>query len=60
VRQRLLIEVESSDLISDEVASAIESREAVMIEMPGWGSALSGVLVGSVPVESGKALREER
>lgn len=56
MRLRLLIEVESGDLLRDEIVTAIESGETLCVEMPGWGSAVDGTLVGAVPVDDQQAL----
>jgi hypothetical protein len=51
MRLRLLIEVNAEDFYQGEVVRAIESHEPVCIEMPGWGSAVNGVIVGAIPVD---------
>lgn len=49
---RLLIEVDSAQLLPQEVARAMESHEDLHIEMPSWGSAFTGKLVGATEVGS--------
>jgi hypothetical protein len=51
MRLRLLIEVNADDFVCSEVARAIESHKVVCVEMPGWGSAVHGLIVGAIPVD---------
>lgn len=43
---RLIIEIEDGAAMTGEIEDAIESGEAIGVEMPGWGSAFNATIVG--------------